>query len=215
MPTGNSYVDLTSILGGSLLQGLLTPKPKAFTGSASPQALATGEVGNLNDILAALTKNSAKGINLKSSYVQTPTSYKGGSLPMTIGVSGQDPAAKDASLRSLPGIDFGPQNFGSLLPPGFGPGPNGSDSPGQPGNIPPIDPNHPPPPPIGEAPDYPDPNDYVSGPDQGGGYYGPNTPGYVPPPSPSDLANGASGEHPAMTALKLLQSMGGPNGNAA
>lgn len=205
---------IMAILGGLSLFGSSTPKPHPFTGAVAPQALLEQGVGKANDLSGMLTDRLKKGVQLRSSYVQTPPMMSGGGLPMNIGVTGKDPALADPSLLSLPGIDFNfsPGNLGGLSN-GTGGGPNGGPSVGQPGNIPPVD-N--PPDPIGEAPPYPEPPPDANVPpdyDHGG-----TSPG--PAPSPGDVANLPEPTYPgnpnhmnpleeARSALRLLHASAG------
>lgn len=205
---------IMAILGGLSLFGSSTPKPHPFTGSVAPQALMEQGVQKANDLQGMLTDRLKKGVQLRSSYVQTPPMMSGGGLPMNIGVTGRDPALNDPSLLSLPGIDMSMLGSGGL-PAGTGGGPNGDPNVGQPGNEP-VPPGQTAPEPIGEAPPYPDtPPDANVPPDYDHGGTSSTT-----PPSPGDVANLPEPKYPgnpnnmnpldeARTALRLLHASAG------
>ena len=67
-------------------------------------------ISGAGDVLA---KRAGKGIQLRGVGVQQPGGYSGGGLPMNIGLSGSDPALKDPSMLTRPGVDFG-NMFGDI-----------------------------------------------------------------------------------------------------
>lgn len=79
----------------------------SFAGTAvDPTDLMTEQANNLRGFGSALTKRLGEGISLPDAYVQDLPTFTGGGLPQPIGLSGRDPALKDPSRLSLPGIDL-------------------------------------------------------------------------------------------------------------
>jgi hypothetical protein len=127
---------LASVIGQGV-SSAMQPRPNHFYGPADPTLLASNGVQATSDAYDAFRQNLARGVNLRSSFAQTPPTFAGGGLPMPVGVTGRDPALQDPSLLSLPGIQIGNPNgniFGNPGPP-RDPNPGGGTSGGQnPGN---------------------------------------------------------------------------------
>lgn len=124
---------------GPLLQGLFsdddTPRRSfAGTGPTSPTSLMRRNLDFQNKLGGVLADRAAQPVTLRSAYAQTPGAYTGGGLPFPIGVTAQDPALKDPSLLTLPGIKGLEGLFNGLGDglPGFGvvTGPTPTNPPG-------------------------------------------------------------------------------------
>lgn len=90
---------LTGIFGGD------DGGPNPFTGQVAPQKTLEQSQTLLKGALGDAVKKSEQPTKLRSSYVQSPPSFSGFGLPMTIGVTGSDPALQDPSLLEQPGND--------------------------------------------------------------------------------------------------------------
>ncbi len=93
------------------------------------QMLGEGKL-RIEDMLTQLSDRNARGVSVRSGYVQQPPVFTGGGLPMPIGVSGMDPALADPKLLRLGG-ELQPGSFPPRdgTPPVIYPDPNDPDSP--------------------------------------------------------------------------------------
>ena len=129
---------LASVIGNAASTAM-QPRPNHFYGAADPNLIAKNGMLATSDAYDAFRQNLAQGVNLRSSFAQTPPTFSGGGLPMPIGVTGRDPALQDPSLLHLNGIQIGNPggNFFSPNPgpprdPDPGGGASGNQNPGNP-----------------------------------------------------------------------------------
>lgn len=62
------------------------------------------------------SQNLSEGIHLPSAYAQDLPTFTGGGLPMPIGVTARDPAARNPGLRSLGGLGEGGRSIADAPP---------------------------------------------------------------------------------------------------
>lgn len=131
--TLSALMMMLGMMGSSAISSATQPRPNGFRGvGISPEDILKMGLGKTNDLYGALSTAANKGVNLRSSYAQTPPSYAGGGMPMPFGVTGTDPALRDPSLLSLPGLGIPGYLGGSTSSTGGVPnagGPNGDGRP--------------------------------------------------------------------------------------
>jgi hypothetical protein len=92
-------------LGGALGQSA-EGKLYGYTGDAWPPWLLNRARANVEQMGAIAAERAGMPVSLPSAFVQQPPMFRGGGLPMPIGVTGRDPALMRPLLMGRPGIRF-------------------------------------------------------------------------------------------------------------
>tara|TARA_R110002020_G_scaffold183895_2_gene380437 strand:+ start:543 stop:1241 length:699 start_codon:yes stop_codon:yes gene_type:complete len=95
-----------SFLGGALGGGEPHADAEGYRGVLHPARLLQRGLGNLDLMGGMLTERARQPAFLPSSFVQQPPMFRGGGLPMSIGLSGRDPAISRPALLAAPGAAF-------------------------------------------------------------------------------------------------------------
>ena len=92
-------------LGGAL-GASAEGKLYGYTGDAWPPWLLNRARANIEQLGAIAAERAGMPVSLPSAFVQQPPMFRGGGLPMPIGVTGRDPALMRPLLMGRPGIRF-------------------------------------------------------------------------------------------------------------
>ena len=105
LPWGMIGSAVMSGLGGALGQSA-EGKLYGYTGDAWPPWLLNRARANVEQMGAIAAERAGMPVSLPSAFVQQPPMFRGGGLPMPIGVTGRDPALMRPLLMGRPGIRF-------------------------------------------------------------------------------------------------------------
>lgn len=97
-----------SALGGALGGGGAPPgdQSEGFRGALHPAKLLQRGLGNIDLLGGVMAERARQPAFLPSSFVQPTPMFRGGGLPMSIGLSGRDPAISRPALLASPGTTF-------------------------------------------------------------------------------------------------------------
>jgi hypothetical protein len=97
-----------SAVGGALGGGQGPPgdESEGFRGALHPSKLLQRGLGNIDLLGGVMTERARQPAFLPSSFVQPTPMFRGGGLPMSIGLSGRDPAISRPALLASPGTTF-------------------------------------------------------------------------------------------------------------
>ena len=102
---------LGGALGGGQAPG--AEGAEGFQGPLHPARLLQRGLGNIENLGGVMTERAGMPVALPSAFVQPTPMFRGGGLPMPIGLSGRDPALTRPALLGLPGVRFPQPDPGS------------------------------------------------------------------------------------------------------
>jgi hypothetical protein len=93
-------------LGGALGGGQAPDQGTGYRGDLHPARLLTRGLGNIDQLGGIMAERAGQPVSLPSAFIQQPPMFQGGGLPMSIGLSGRDPALSRPALLGAPGVRF-------------------------------------------------------------------------------------------------------------
>ena len=93
-------------LGGALGGGQSPEGGVGFKGPLHPAKLLSRGLDNVSQLGGIMAERAGQPVSLPSAFWQQPPMFQGGGLPMSIGLSGRDPALSRPALLGTPGVRF-------------------------------------------------------------------------------------------------------------